>query len=234
MPKGLLLIVWLILLSACTQRLVCPAYQSSFIYDKEAVRQKFSYFREDSTPKIYTASKSKYLIAVPESYRKKYRKMQTVEMTPVYPVRADSVKEEDEFRYAEVDEADSAAMASAEGVDSVYAITKTKERYNLDQDLYMWYFRDVLVLPDVRAAMEKKDEGDGTGEAEGKKEKKGIKGFFQNLFHKKPKKDTTGVAAPPASITEAPETDQPKKKKGGLFKKKTEVVPPVKKEGDGF
>lgn len=224
MPRGFLFIACFALLGACTQRMVCPAYQSSFIYDKEAVRAKFSYFQEDSTPKVYTASKSKYLIAVPESYRKKYRKMQTVEMTPVYPVIPDSVKEQQEYMLAEADAPDSASTV----VDTVYAITKTKERYNLDQDLYMWYFREMLVLPDVRAALEKKSEV----KEEAKKEKKGIKGFFQNLFKKKPKNDSTEVAAPPASLKEDP-TEGPKKKKG-LFRKKTEEKPPAKKEGDGF
>lgn len=225
MPRGLLFIACFALLSACTQRMVCPAYQSSFIYDKEAVRAKFSYFHEDSTPKVYTASKSKYLIAVPESYRKKYRKMQTVEMTPVYPVIPDSVREQQEYMLAEADDPDSAGTV----VDTVYAITKTKEKYNLDQDLYMWYFREMLVLPDVRAALEKKGE---VKEEAKKGKKKGIKGFFQNLFKKKPKKDSTAVAAPPASLKEAP-VEEPKKK-GGLFRKKTEEKPPVKKEGDGF
>lgn len=227
MSRIYLLAASLFVLAACnTQRMVCPAYQSSFIYDKEAVRQKFSYFKPDSTPKIYTASKNKYLVAVPESYRKKYRKMQTVEMNPVYPVIPDSLKEQEEFALAEVDDLDSAKGA----VDSVYAITKTKEKYNLDQDLYMWYFREMLVLPDVRAAMEKKKDT-GANAAEVKKEKKGITGFFQNLFKKKSAAPadstavgdtTTGVDAPP----------KPEEKKGGLFKKKSEQ--PAKKEGDGF
>ncbi len=232
MSRVLLLVAFVALLGACTQRMVCPAYQSSFIYDKEAVRQKFSYFKQDSTPKIYTASKSRYLIAVPESYRKKYRKMQTVEMTPVYPVQPDSLKGKDEFLLAESDAPDSLA-AAAEPVDSTYAITKTKEKYNLDQDLYMWYFREVLVLPDVRAAMDKKtEEKDGT-KAE-RKEKKGFFGFFKNLFNKKPKNDSTTLA-PPATLTDVNGPEQPKKKKGGLFKKKSVDTPPKKKEdGDGF
>ncbi len=135
MTRGFFLVfLALFLLSACTQRLICPAYQSAFIYDKETLRKKFSYFQEDSTPKVLTASKNKYLIAVPESYRKKYRKMQTVEMKPVYPVIPDSLKEDKGALLvgAESDETDSTAAK----VDSVYAITKTKEKFNLDQDLY--------------------------------------------------------------------------------------------------
>ena len=167
MIRGILVIVGLfLLLSACTQRVICPAYQSSFIYDQEALRQKFSYFKEDSTPKILTAStaKSRYLIAVPESYRKKFRRMQTVEMKPVYPVIPDSLKTQDtDVLMAERDVNDS-TNSKAESIDSVYAITKTKEKYNLDQDLYMWYFREVLVLPDVRAALENKDKKKDNGE----------------------------------------------------------------------
>ena len=68
------------MLGSCTQKMICPAYQSSFIYDKEALRKKFSYFKEDSTPKMYTASRNKYLIGVPVSYKKKVRSLQTVEM----------------------------------------------------------------------------------------------------------------------------------------------------------
>ncbi len=220
------------LLSACTQRLACPAYQSSFIYDKEVLRQKFSYFKEDSTPKMLTASKSKYLIAVPESYRKKYRRMQTVEMKPVYPVLPDSLKEQDDFRLAEQDETDSAAIGKdkVEPGDSIYAITKTKEKFNLDQDLYMWYFREMLVLPDVRAALEKKSEKKAEEPEKAAEKKSG--GVFKSPFKKK-QNDSTATA--PVNAPEQP------KKKGGLFKKNKSEQPvkkkdPVKKkeDGDGF
>lgn len=237
MSRVLLIVGCVGMLSACnTQRMICPAYQSSFIYDKDAVKKKFSYFQADSTPKVYTASKTQYLIAVPESYRKKYRKMQTVEMTPVYPVVPDSLKEQDEFALAEVDMTDSAAIAQASApADSAYAITKTKEKYNLDQDLYMWYFREVLVLPDVRSAIEKKNQpAEGSSAKGATKKKGGIKGFFQNLFKKKPKADSTQVTDPATTGVDAPPLQE--KKKGGLFKRKKapETQPAEKKEGDGF
>lgn len=237
MSRVFLIVGCLGLLSACnTQQMICPAYQSSFIHDKDAVKKKFSYFESDSVPKVYTASKNQYLIAVPESYRKKYKRMQTVEMTPVYTVIPDSLKEQDPYAMAEVDMADSVAVAKAnQAADSTYAITKTKEKYNLDQDLYMWYFREVLVLPDVRAAIEKKgqsEEGKTTSGTGAKKEKKGIKGFFQNLFKKKPKADSTQLAAPATTGVDSPPA--PEKKKGGIFKRKTPDPQPAKKEGDGF
>ncbi len=248
MTRGFLVVFGLLfILSACTQRLICPVYQSSFIYDKEALRQKFSYFKEDSTPKILTASKNKYLIAVPESYRKTYRKMKTIEMKPVYPKISDSLKVDQDpgLLLAERDVIDSTMKKQTfEPGDSAYAITKTKEKYNLDQDLYMWYFREMLVLPDVRAAMDnnltKKNE-----EATGKEVKKEKLGFFKSLksiFKKKQKRDSISTTIDPTVKTKtgvnAPDQQ---KKKGGLFKKMKSDQPEKKKDpakkkdnGDGF
>lgn len=191
------------MLGSCTQRLICPAYQSAFIYDKEAMKKKFSYLKEDSTPKIFTASssKNKYLVAVPESYRKKLRALQTVDMKPIYPEIPDSLKIESEgdLLLAERDVPDSVAGRPSSGLDpedSAYAITKAKEKFNVEQDNYMWYFRNVLVLPDVRAAMESKDKKEETASpTSGKKDKKGPFGFLKNLFKKK-EKDSTAMLAP--------------------------------------
>ncbi len=217
--------------------MICPAYQSSFIYDQETLRKKFSYFKEDSTPKLmYTASKNQYLVAVPESYRKKNARLQTVEMKPVFPVIPDSVrlnKGSDDLM-SEADVVDSAAVGST---DSVYAITKTKEKYNVDQDIYMWYFRDVLVLPDVRAAMETRTKNRAESAPSPQKKKKG-------LFGRKQQSDSLAVddTTVPTDSSAAPP-----KKKGilGLFggkKKVKENKPAAKKkdpakkedENDGF
>ena len=81
---------FIVLLAGCTQRMVCPAYQSAFIYDKEELRKKFSYFVGDSTPKVYTASKNRYLIAEHTSYQKKVRSLQTVPMKRVMVAVPDS------------------------------------------------------------------------------------------------------------------------------------------------
>lgn len=243
----------LIVLGSCTQRLICPAYQSSFIHDQETLRKKFSYFQEDSTPKIFTASTSKnrYLVAVPESYRKKLRSLQTIEMKPVYPQIPDSLKQkDDENLLAERDVVEDSTAKAATGqpsqgldpADSAYAITKTKEKYNVEQDNYMWYFRDVLVMPDVRAAMEEKrnNKNAKAKEAEGEKEKGGFFKNLLNLFKKKPK-DSTSVNAPSLQLTNsdsasvaAPKVKKvkvkkPKKQKDADVKKKAE---PEKKKGD--
>lgn len=272
-----------LLLSACTQRMICPAYQSAFIYDKNELRKKFSYFQEDSTPKVFTASKNKYLIAEPTSYRKKIRSMQTVEMKPVYVILPDSLNPEAgmdgedgvvpgaeldlaarsviDSIYIEDVERDTAAVEE----DSVYMISKDKEvrvlkydfpdsliydpatgkyvpktpryivteiTFNVEQDNYMWYLRDYLVLPDVRLV--KQGQAEQKAKA-AKANKKGFFGFFKNLFKKKKKEepaDSTGQQLVPEPKSDdfdyvdedeqqkpvVTEDTQPKKK--GLFGRK--------------
>jgi hypothetical protein len=236
-------------LGACTQRSICPAFQSAYIYDQEALRKKFSYFLDDSTPKVFTASKTKYLIAEPMSYRKKVRSLRTVAMKPVPVVVPDSLlgNGEDSVSMAELDRAarsvidtitavdvpprEPAPVATAD--DSVYMISKDRElrllKYNgadsleydpqqekyvaqkpeyyvknvglnIEQDNYMWYLRDYLVLPDVRLAkMQQSAEGKSKAVAakRAKREKKGLKGFFKNLFKKKKEKPVDSTATPP-------------------------------------
>ncbi|MDH4057360.1 MAG: hypothetical protein OEU76_01280 [Cyclobacteriaceae bacterium] len=302
----LVFIGFLCLLGSCTQKVVCPAYQSAFIYDQDELRKKFSYFNEDSTPKLATVNKTKYLIAEPTSFKKKTRSLQTVEAKPINPVVPDSLLMDDDAVASELDAAarsviDSTYIVDVEpaGTDSVgveedYVISVDREvrvlkykfpdsvkydeatglyvrespRYyieevgfNVDQGSYMWYLRDVLVLPDVRLekqAAEKKEEEE--------KKKKGFKGFFSNLFKKKNKEtvvadtvqqksadlneynydDFDDSPADSASQSSAP----PVKKKGilSIFKKKDKPAkqkaqpkpkkadePPAKKdEDDGF
>lgn len=292
MKRAIIAVLSLITLFSCTERLVCPAYQSAYIYDKDELRKKFSYFLDDSTPKVYTASKNKYLVAEPMSYRTRVRSLQTVKMKPVPVVVPDSIANPgaDSVSMEEMAKATQSVIDSTYIVDiprdtanaapvedSVYVITKDKElrllkynssdsldydsvqqkfvkqkpqyyvtdvRYNLEQDHYMWYLRDVLVLPDVKLAkMQQKGEGDGSGK--GPKEKKTFKGFFKNLFKKKKKEevDSASLVQPPKeefdfvdtlSQAEIPQPgqvqDEPAapKKKGGLFKKKPKKVKPPK------
>jgi hypothetical protein len=149
-----LLVAFLCILSGCTQRMVCPAYQSAFIYDKDELRKKFSYFVGDSTPKVYTASKNKYLIAEPTSYHKKVRSLQTVPMKKVMVVVPDSISgnQSDSVITAELDaaarsvidstfipdlpEPDSIAVPEE---DSTYVISKDREvrvlKYNMPDSL---------------------------------------------------------------------------------------------------
>ena len=245
-----------LLLSACTQRMICPAYQSAFIYDKNELRKKFSYFEEDSTPKLLVASKTKYLIAEPMSYRKKLRSMQTVPMKPVNPILPDSMRVDEDMEGIDGEdgvvpgaELDLAARSVIDStyivdvpidstqtyVDSIYVISKDKElrllkynfpdslkydestgtyvretpaysvkdiRYNVEQDNYMWYLRNALVLPDVRLSQIQQSAQDAAANAKSKTTKKGFFGFFKNLFKKKEKEaaDSTDQQSRPAPI----------------------------------
>src|SRR5688500_18825775 len=139
MARALLIFIGCcLILGACTQRSICPAFQSAYIHDKDALRKKFSYFLEDSTPKMLTASKNKYLIAEPTPYRKKVRSLQTVEMKPVPVHVPDSILNEDSVSMEELDRAARSVIDStfieavparppAPPEDSAYVITKDRE-----------------------------------------------------------------------------------------------------------
>jgi hypothetical protein len=309
MQRALLgIFVLTIFLGACTQRMVCPAFQSAYIYDKDQLRKRFSYFQEDSTPKIYSASKTKYLIAEPVSYRKKMRTMKSVEMRPVNVVVPDSLSpdfdeslgkdgEDGVVPGAELDQAARSVIDSTYIVDvpradepeapvedSVYMISRDRElrllkynfpdslqldsasgryvsetpyyavvniTFNVEQDNYMWYLKDYLVLPDVRMAARKGQGGDagdddGTSGKKGKKKKQGIKGLFKNLFKKKDKSAEEEEETPPPAKTGEEEFDyinedeqgqppvttpeEPTKEKKGLFGKKKDKKEKKKKE----
>ncbi|GHN02795.1 hypothetical protein WSM22_42840 [Cytophagales bacterium WSM2-2] len=287
------LIVCVCALTGCTtQRAICPAYQSAFIFDKPTERSTFVHFNENKNqPQEVLASNSKtlnlpardsswdksvvmpgpalpferrvkkdrYLLLPKKTYKKALRSLQTVSMKRVYPKKEETV---DSLAIKQA--LDSAARSVTDTItttasakkktkgqeeDSVYVISKEKEKFNLDQDAYMWYFRDVLVLPDVKLGIE-----GAKADKEAATTKGGAKlGFFaklKNLFKKKPKKtvvtDTTGVNAniqqeenydtgldstvvqqPQPEVQQQPQTKkktQPstvEKKKGvGLFKRK--------------
>jgi hypothetical protein len=287
----------LALFSACTQRMTCPAFQSAYIYDKDELRKKFSYFQEDSTPKVLTASKNRFLIAEPVTYRKKIRTMSTLAMKPVNPVLPDSMRISEDAMMGEDGvvpgaELDLAARSVIDSIyiidvprdtleqaeDSVYVISKDKEirvlkynfpdsliydpntgkyvrktpkytvaevTFNVDQDNYMWYLRDYLVLPDVRLARLKQSE---SKEVEKSKKKKEKKGFFRNLFKKKQKEqaDTSDIKKPARQEEEfdyvdedeqlqeqQDQTQKPPKEKKGLFSRKKKDSGKTSNGGDG-
>ncbi len=178
-------------------------------------------------PKEKRNKRTRYLLLPEKTYRKALKALQTVEMKPVYPKKKpDSVDIKKALDSAARTITDTLTVSGTsspekkEVKDSTYVISIEKEKFNVEQDNYMWYFRNVLVLPDVRIAME-------GAAAEGKspaqtKEKKGFFGFFKNMFKKKPKETLKPEPAqnPGDSTAVSPET--PKKKKGllGMFKKK--------------
>lgn len=216
---------------ACTERVICPAYQSAFIHDKNVLDRRFSYFGQDSMPKVMEASKDKFLIIEPVAYRKKLRSLQTIPMRDVYPQKEDSLGFDDDFYLAERDVYDSTAVISVDtlAADSVYMISLKKEKFNIDQELYLWYLREHLVYPDVRLQRQESTEKKKI-ELKEEKKKKGFFGFFRNLFKKKDRSDST-IFDVETTATEL-EGDEEKEKKGifGFLKKKNKKQPP--KEGE--
>ena len=185
------------MLVSCAPPYVCPAYQSAFIHDKTALQKHFSYFVNDSTPKMYEVRKTKYLIAEPVSYRKRNREMKTVRMEKIYPVLTDSSSADSARRPADslaAVRADSLAAAMQKESGLVpkslnFKITKTKEKYNEDQEYYMWFLRKSLVLPDIRYHLLKQQEAKESAansakaaqSAKEEKDKKGLGMFFQKI-----------------------------------------------------
>jgi hypothetical protein len=261
MLKALLVFVALIgMLSSCTyQQTICPAYQSAYIHDQDALRKKFSYFQNDTVPKMYAANKSKFLIIEPTTYKKKVRTLQTVEQKAVPVLVPDSlklgyVKPEEDFSMAERNVNDSTAVIRIDtladaGKQEAYQITKEKELlllkydtkkkqywvdtlgYNSEQDNYMWYLRHVLVLPDAKLAnAEAKDNAKEKAKPSGKaKRKKG--NFFKNLFAKHKADSTEGFEGTTSATILPGQAKADKKVKKKKEKKiKVETPDPVKKE----
>ena len=138
-----------IALASCTQRTICPAYQSAFIYDKEELRKKFSYFNEDMDPRLGgKAKKNKFLIAEPVTYQKKVASLNTVPMKAVGIVVPDSMRHASERSIAaDLDKAartvidstyipDSSPVmeASAKSTPEIYMISVDKEHHILKYD----------------------------------------------------------------------------------------------------
>ena len=251
-------------LGSCTQRLICPAYQSAFIYDKPTQKEKFVYYNDNPSaskdilasnsktitlpardsawdkstvlpgpalPQVRRVKKDRYLLLPDKTYKQAMKSLMTVEMKQVLPKKTDSLDVKAALDSAAMSVTDTltaqAGKPKAQAEDSVYAITKTKEKYNLDQDIYMWYFRDVLVLPDVRAAkMEQKETSKSNAKVKSKKEG----GFFKNLFGKKEKPKAEKKEKVKSDTTLV---DPPKQKKSlNPFKKKASAAETEKKKPD--
>ena len=142
------IIVFSIVFTSCTQRVICPAYQSAFIHDDDVTVAKFSYFRPDSTPKIRETDKDRFLIVEPVAYRKRTRELETVEMKDIIPTPVDTATFDQDLLLAERDVVDSTQLSA----DAGELHPGLKGPFNNDQELYMYYLRDILLLPDARAA----------------------------------------------------------------------------------
>ena len=66
--------------------MICPAFQSAFIYNDVKREELFAYFGEDSLPSLHGfTNKNKYGIIEEASKRKKRESMRIVKMERIYP-----------------------------------------------------------------------------------------------------------------------------------------------------
>jgi hypothetical protein len=170
-------IALLLLIASCKDKVTCPAYQSQFLLNKKAVKERFSLFESDSVPKekIGDVKKSKYGIIVQKPYWKKYNDMKTIPMITVFPDNMDSIL------MAKYNIPDSIALDSTRNYPIYYSPYLTT--FNNDQALYDAMFGDLLPKP--RSSMDEIQEDlkiEDKPRAEKKKKKKRF-----GLFRKKNK-----------------------------------------------
>jgi len=165
----------MILLSACYRKSTCPAFQSKYILDDDVLKEKYSLFKIDTSPKegIGMVKKNKNGIHANRSYQVKFNEFNNVDMVTIYP-----------------DNLDASLLASV-SPDSLYAdsVMAPSSRYlttfNNEQLIYNTLFGSLrkprsdgreLFKEDLKVEKEKVEE---------KEEKTG---FFKRLFGKKKKR----------------------------------------------
>src|SRR6218665_541949 len=159
--------------TACTvEKRVCPTYQSAFLFDKNTRENHFSHYNNSfkdamtlsassgksieippkdslwilrsmgldgpALPFQKKVARGRYLLLPKKSHRKILNSLQTVERKFVYEAY-------DSAKMKEIHRLDSISL-----LDSVYRISVAREKFNVDQDAYLWYFKDQLLLPDAR------------------------------------------------------------------------------------
>src|SRR6218665_376017 len=159
--------------TACTvEKRVCPTYQSAFLFDKNTRENHFSHYNNNfkdamtlsassgksieippkdslwilrsmgldgpALPFQKKVARGRYLLLPKKSHRKILNSLQTVERKFVYEAY-------DSAKMKEIHRLDSISL-----LDSVYRISVAREKFNVDQDAYLWYFKDQLLLPDAR------------------------------------------------------------------------------------
>ena len=77
--RYIILLIILLNTVACQRKYICPAYQSSFILDKQKTESFFSMFGADSLPKSnLIVKKNKYGIIVKVKYGKKIKDLENI------------------------------------------------------------------------------------------------------------------------------------------------------------
>ena len=164
------------------------------------------------------------------SYRKKLASFRTIEMLPIYPVIPDSLKfQGDAQMQAEMDVQDSTGAVQ----DPPLHPGLIGPKFNVEQENYMYYFRKILVLPDVRESMatqaasrkkrgffsrlfNRKNKSDAAGTQPDSTAKQP---FFKRIFSKKNKETETAEVAPSNNAQANPPDDQPAEEKTPFFQR---------------
>ena len=200
----LIYILFLVVFTACKDKIVCPAFQSSYILDEEQQKKRFSLFEGDSLVLTASASNSLYKTNIYGISEKKYGywreqillkvKQETIyseEVDSLLDVRENGVPEmaeggEVKIKSPFTPELDSAALA--EGKD---AWDNTKRfNYNVDFVNYMLLVgNDILkeqaAQRDSAIAKAQRNEVENLNDSTSNEKK----GFFKRIFSGKKKND---------------------------------------------
>ncbi|HET8858367.1 hypothetical protein [Marivirga sp.] len=183
--------------TACKDKMVCAAFQSSYILDKEEQRERFSLFKGDSIVINANASTSNYETNIYGISEKKYgywkqQELLRVKQKEVYSDEVDSllnIRKRDLSEMAEAGTADSVTQEfdSAQLADGADAWDNTKRfNYNVDFVKYMELVgNDVLLQQaadrDSAAAKAKREKVNQPEDSTSNTKD----GFFKNLFKNK-------------------------------------------------
>jgi len=125
--------------SACTRKVICPAYHSYFILDVKETKKTFSLFGVDSLPKKYwDIDKEKYGIAKEISDQKKQREMDIISMNSIY------LKMEDPFEQFQREYAESDSIYSIDTARVLAQTNNNNDFQNIDQMIYLHHFGKYL------------------------------------------------------------------------------------------
>ncbi|NJN25923.1 MAG: hypothetical protein HC819_08125 [Cyclobacteriaceae bacterium] len=129
----------MVYLSACQQKMICPAYHSYFILDVDETKNTFSLFGPDSLPKkTWEVDKEKYGIAKEIPREKKLKEMRIISMNSVYK------KLEDPFANFQREFAESDSVIYIDSA-AVMAQSQTDRDFqNIDQMIYLHHFGKYL------------------------------------------------------------------------------------------
>jgi len=139
--------------------MICPAFQSAFIYNDSTRERLFAYFTHDSLPAIQPySSKDKYGIIEKTSRKKRYNQLQTVEMERIYPPK-------DTYRDSLLLAMDDAPEGETMNIDSLMSSrSKLRNRYNVEQETYMRLFGQYLYFPEPPDPDEESESSETTTE----------------------------------------------------------------------